>query len=87
MEATYEVLTKDKKIRIIKMWFSDNPPYEEDAAGCIGYDVYDENLEIIDGGEMDYFEDEDVPIQHFRKDIFEFAEIEAKSFTEIEYKK
>ena len=38
----------------VKFWLSDNPAYTPNCNGVIGYDVYNEKSEIVDGGEMDF---------------------------------
>lgn len=49
-----EVVIKLENRCYLTMWFSDNPASTEDCDACIGYNLYDENKKLIDGGEMDY---------------------------------
>lgn len=39
---------------LVNFWLSDNPSYTENCDSVIGYDVYNKNNELIDGGEMDF---------------------------------
>ena len=36
---------KNGEKRYLELWFSDNPPFDINNAGCIGISLYDENIE------------------------------------------
>lgn len=66
----------DFKPIFLALWFSDNPPIdEENDDACIGYAVYDENKCELDGGEMDYNSEKEnyKNISDAVKDIIYFA--------------
>ena len=41
----------------LAMWFSDNPAATSGCDSCIGFNLYDSDKELLDGGEMDYNEE------------------------------
>ena len=42
--------------KYMKIWFSDNPPADDENVGCIGISIYNEDLKEIDSGELDYID-------------------------------
>ena len=75
---------ENNKINYLKIWFSDNEPSDENNPGCIGIDVYDSSMKEIDGGELDY-EDENIELKDMINDVLDFMKFkDVKSTTEIE---
>lgn len=74
----YKVITESDDTRYIKIWFSDNPPADENNPGCIGIDLYNEKLELLDGGELDYTS-EDINLSDMINDCIEFMGLYPKS--------
>lgn len=54
---TYKIKLEDNSIMYIELWFSDNQPYDSNNPGCIGIELFDENTNEVDGGELDYTSD------------------------------
>lgn len=70
-----EAVVKLDDGRYIALWFSDNPAYTENCDACIGYNVYNKDRDMIDGGEMDYNSEEKnyQTIEDAIKDTISFA--------------
>ena len=51
-----EVVIKLEDGRYLALWFSDNQAATEGCDSCIGYALFDEDMNALDGGEMDYNE-------------------------------
>lgn len=51
-----EVVIKLENGCYLAMWSSDNPASTEGCDACVGYNLYDADKNLIDGGEMDYNE-------------------------------
>ena len=43
-----------KTIEYVGLWFSENEAESENCNACIGYNLYDEDLNEIDGGDYEY---------------------------------
>ena len=73
---------KNGKKRYLELWFSDNPPFNINNAGCIGISLYDENIEQIDGGELDYTDDT-IELKDMINDCIKFMNLSVKTIKEI----
>lgn len=56
-ELNLRLTLSNGNINYFRMWWSDNPPADENNPGCIGMSVFDEHMLEIDGGELDYEND------------------------------
>lgn len=82
----FRVETEDNKILYMKIWFSNNPPADSNNPGCIGIQIYDEHMRELDGGELDY-KDENVLLYDTYKDCLEFMDIKVKSIKSTKFLK
>ena len=73
---------KNGEKRYLELWFSDNPPFDINNAGCIGISLYDENMDQIDGGELDYTNDT-TKLKNMINDCIEFMNLSVKTIKEI----
>ena len=74
-------LTNGEK-RYLELWFSDNPPFDVNNAGCIGISLYNENMDQIDGGELDYIDDT-IELKDMINDCIEFMDLNVRTIKEI----
>ena len=61
-----EIVIKLENGCYLTMWFSMNPAAAEGCDACIGYNLYDEEKNELDGGEMDY--------NSYAKDYYEITD-------------
>ena len=61
--------------KYMKIWFSDNPPADDENVGCIGISIYNEDLKEIDGGELDYI-DYSVELKDMIKECAKFMDLD-----------
>lgn len=53
-----EKVSNDKETFYIVWWESSNPAASENCDACLGFNIYDENGVLCDGGELDYNSEE-----------------------------
>lgn len=74
-EGVYEITMENGDFMYLVAMFSGNPAATEGCDACIGYTLYDEDQDEIDGGEMDYDSEEKKydTIDDALDDVLDFA--------------
>ena len=69
----------------MKIWFSDNPPADDENVGCIGISIYNEDLKEIDGGELDYI-DYSVELKDMITECAKFMDLDVVNWRKVNIK-
>ena len=82
-ELNLKLILGDDTIRYFRMWWSDNPPANEENPGCISVSIFDEHMRELDGGELDYTS-YDTELRDMIEECIDFMELDVKSISETQ---
>lgn len=82
-EISISIITEDNRQLYMDIFYSSNPPADPKNPGCVCITLYDEGFSEIDGGELDYENDEGT-LQDLIPDCIRFMDLTAKSVTKMD---